>query len=62
MTRRAFDDEHETLAQTVVDVALAAGAQRPRRVPQAVSAPTTSPDSRHLPKSRRFLIRPPTRA
>ena len=26
MTRRAFDDEHETLAQTVVAVALAAGA------------------------------------
>ena len=27
MTRRAFDDEHETLAQTVVAVALAAGAR-----------------------------------
>ena len=27
MTRRAFDDEHETLATTVVGVALAAGAR-----------------------------------
>ena len=34
MTRRAFDDEHETLAETVVDVALAADAPR-ARVPAA---------------------------
>jgi acetyl-CoA synthetase len=62
MTRRAFDDEHETLARTVVGVALAAGARAGGGSLQAVSAPTTSPDSRHLPKFRRFLIHPPTRA
>jgi DNA-binding IclR family transcriptional regulator len=35
MTRRAFDDEHETLAQTVVAVALAAGARARAGVPDS---------------------------
>jgi hypothetical protein len=33
MTRRAFDEEHERLAQTVVAVALAAGARARAGVP-----------------------------
>jgi DNA-binding IclR family transcriptional regulator len=35
MTRRAFDDEHEALAQTVVAVALAAGARARAGVPDS---------------------------
>jgi DNA-binding IclR family transcriptional regulator len=35
MTRRAFDDEHERLAQTVVAVALAAGARARAGVPDS---------------------------
>jgi DNA-binding IclR family transcriptional regulator len=62
MTRRAFDEEHETLARTVVAVARTAGARARAEARQPSRARMTAPDSSYLPKRRKILIRPQRRA
>ena len=73
MSRRAFDDEHEILATTVVDVAAVAGrdrggparwaAERPRTWRRSALPPRPEPVlSSHLRKRRSILIRAVPRA